>query len=142
MKVATRSPACLAGGAGGTGAVSAKEKLLERVRRSSEAEAEETLRLLDAREDPVTCLPEEAPLEDEEISAEEEVAVQEAGEEPAAGAGALCHEEIERRRSAPSPLSPARRRRPRAGRGLGSRTPSATAGSKTATSPATVVEVG
>ena len=107
--------------------MSAKEKLLERVRRSSEAEADETLRLPDAREDPVTRLPDEAAVEDEEISAEEEVAVQEAGGGPAAGAATICQEEIERRHVAPSPLSPTRRRRRRAGRGLGSRAPSATA---------------
>lgn len=76
--------------------VTAKEQLLERVRGLSEAEAAETLRVLDARQDPLNRRLNEAPLEDEEISAEEESAVQEARDERAAGAGLISHEEIKR----------------------------------------------
>jgi hypothetical protein len=76
--------------------VTAKEKLLERVRGLSEAEAAETLRLLDARQDPVLRMLDSTPVEDEEISAEEEAAVQEARDELAAGAPLISHEEIKR----------------------------------------------
>jgi hypothetical protein len=89
--------------------MTAKEKLLERVRRLSEAEADETLRLLEMRDDPVVRLLEDAPPEDEEISEEEEAAVQEARDELAAGAQTISHEEIKREFVAPTPLSPARR---------------------------------
>ncbi len=65
--------------------VTAKEKLLERVTKLSEAEADETLRLLDARDDPVVTLLDNAPLEDEEISAEEEAAAAEGRADIAAG---------------------------------------------------------
>lgn len=77
--------------------MTAKEKLLERVTRLSEAEAEETLRLLDDREDPVMHLLDSAPLEDEEISAEEEAAVREAHEELAAGEPTIPLAEIKRK---------------------------------------------
>ena len=76
--------------------MTAKEQLLERVRRLSEAEAAETLRLLDARQDPLTRRLEDAPLEDEEIPPEEEAAVQEARDELAAGVPLISHEEIKR----------------------------------------------
>lgn len=76
--------------------MTAKEKLLERVMRLSEDEADETLRLLEGQEDQVVRLLDEAPLEDEEISPEEEAAVQEAREEVAAGAATISHEEIKR----------------------------------------------
>jgi hypothetical protein len=77
-------------------AVTAKERLLERVRGLSEAEAAETLRLLDARQDPLNRRLDDAPLEDGEISPEEEAAVQEARDELAAGAELVSHEEIKR----------------------------------------------
>lgn len=77
-------------------AVTAKERLLERVRGLSEDEAAETLRLLDAREDPLNRRLDDAPVEDEQISAEEEAAVQEARDELAAGAELGSHEEIKR----------------------------------------------
>ena len=77
-------------------AVTAKEQLLERVRGLSEAEAAETLRVLDARRDPLNRRLDDAPLEDEEISPEEEAAVQEARDELAAGAELVSHEEIKR----------------------------------------------
>jgi len=76
--------------------VTAKERLLERVRGLSEAEAAETLRLLDARDDPLNRRLDDAPLEDEDISPEEDAAVQEAREELAAGAELISHEEIKR----------------------------------------------
>jgi hypothetical protein len=45
-----------------------EERLRERVRGLSEAEAAETLRLLDARQDPLSQRLDDAPVEDEEIS--------------------------------------------------------------------------
>lgn len=77
-------------------AVTAKEQLLERVRRLSETEAAEALRLLDARQDRLSRRLDDAPLEDEVISAEEEAAVQEARDGLAAGAELISHEEIKR----------------------------------------------
>jgi hypothetical protein len=77
-------------------AVTAKEQLLERVRGLSEVEAAEALRLLDARQDPLSRRLDYAPLEDEEISPEEEAAVQEARDELASGAALISHEEIKR----------------------------------------------
>ena len=65
--------------------MTAKEQLLERVMKLSEAEADETLRLLSTRDDPVLRLLDDAPLEDEEISAEEEAAVAEGRADIAAG---------------------------------------------------------
>lgn len=52
--------------------------------------------LLDAREDPLNRRLVDAPLEDEEISAEEEAAVQEARDELDAGADLIPHEQIKR----------------------------------------------
>jgi len=60
--------------------MTAKEKLLERVTRLSEDEAEETLRLL---EDPVVTAFRDAPEDDEPWTAEDERAVREADEDPA-----------------------------------------------------------
>ena len=76
--------------------MTAKEQLLERVRQLSETEAAETLRLLDARQDSLNRRLDDAPLEDEEISPEEEAAVQEARDELAAGADLISHEDIKR----------------------------------------------
>lgn len=76
--------------------MTAKERLLERVRELSEAEAAEALRLLDARQDPLNRRLEDAPLEDEHISPAEETAVQEAREELEGGGGLISHEEIKR----------------------------------------------
>ena len=76
--------------------MTAKEQLLNRVRGLSEVEAAETLDLLDARQEPLTRRLKDAPLEDEEISPEEEAAVQEAREELAAGTALISHEEIKR----------------------------------------------
>lgn len=76
--------------------MTAKEQLIERVRALSEAEAAETLRLLDAREDPLTRRLDQAPDEDEAISPEEQAAVEEARDELAAGAELISDEEIKR----------------------------------------------
>ncbi len=70
---------------GRIGPMTAKEKLLERVTKLSEAEADETLRMLDLRKDAVVRLLDDAPLEDEEISAEEEEAAAEGRADIAAG---------------------------------------------------------
>jgi hypothetical protein len=77
-------------------AVTGKERLLDRVRGLSEAEAAEALRLLDARQDPLNRRLDDAPLEDEEISPKEEAAVRQARDELAAGAEPISHEEIKR----------------------------------------------
>jgi hypothetical protein len=77
--------------------MTAKERLLERVRGLSEEQAAETLWLLDDRDDPVARMLESAPPEDEEISPEEEVAVQEARDELAAGVPTIALEEIKRK---------------------------------------------
>lgn len=63
--------------------MTAKEKLLERVTRLSEAEADETLRLLDEQTDPVVRAFREAPEDDEPWTEEDEKAVREADEDPA-----------------------------------------------------------
>jgi hypothetical protein len=77
--------------------MTAKERLLERVRGLSEEQAAETLRVLDDRDDPVARMLESAPLEDEEISPEEEAAVQEARDELTAGVPTIPLEEIKRK---------------------------------------------
>ncbi len=75
--------------------MTAKEKLLERVTRLSEGEAEETLRLLEDREDPVVAAFREAPEDDEPWTEEDEAAVAEADADFAAGR-TVSHEEIKR----------------------------------------------
>lgn len=78
--------------------MTAKEKLRERVEALSEDEAKEALRLLSEREkDPLMRRLDNAPLEDEEISEEEEAAVQEARDELAAGAPTVSLEEVKRK---------------------------------------------
>jgi hypothetical protein len=76
--------------------MTAKEKLLERAPGWTEHEAEIALRAVEREVDPVSRRFEDAPLEDEEISAEEEAAVQEARDELAAGAATIPHDEIKR----------------------------------------------
>jgi hypothetical protein len=76
--------------------MTAKEKLLERVTKLSEAEADETLRLLDAREDPVVVAFREAPEDDEPWTEADEAAVVEADVDFAAGR-TVSLEEIERK---------------------------------------------
>jgi hypothetical protein len=65
--------------------MTAEEQLRERVERLTEDEAAETLRLLDQRSDALTRLLDDAPLDDEPTTPEEEVAVQEALEAAARG---------------------------------------------------------
>lgn len=65
--------------------MTAKEQLRERVEKLTEDEAAETLRLLDRRSDALTRLLDDAPLDDEPTSPEEEAAVQEAVEAAARG---------------------------------------------------------
>jgi hypothetical protein len=76
--------------------MTAKEKLRERVEALSEQEATDALRLLDQRSDPLSDRLDHAQAEDEEISSEEDAAVQEARDELAAGGALLSHEEIKR----------------------------------------------
>jgi hypothetical protein len=77
--------------------MTAKEKLREAVEALSEKEAEDALRLLaDREDDPLMRRLDNAPLEDEEISEEEEAAVQEARDELQSGAPTISHEEIKR----------------------------------------------
>ncbi len=66
-------------------AMTAKEKLRERIETLTEEEAAEALRLLDQRSDPLMVLLDNAPLDDEPVTPEEDVAVQEAREEIARG---------------------------------------------------------
>lgn len=75
--------------------MTAKEQLLERVTKLSEAEADETLRLLDLRTDPVIVAFRDAPEDDEPWTAGDEAAVAEADADFAAGRTA-SHEEIKR----------------------------------------------
>jgi hypothetical protein len=65
--------------------MTAKEKLRERVETLTEDQAAETLRLLDQRADPLTRFLENAPLDDEPVTAEEEALVAEANADIAAG---------------------------------------------------------
>jgi hypothetical protein len=76
--------------------MTAKEKLLQEAPRWSEREAEVALRAVERELDPVIRRLENAPAEDEEISPEEEAAVQEARDELAAGAPLISHDEIKR----------------------------------------------
>ena len=74
--------------------MTAKEQLRERVEALSEEEAAQALRFLD--EDPLTRRLDSAPLEDEEITAEEE-AVQEARDDLAAGVAPIPLAEVKRK---------------------------------------------
>ncbi len=65
--------------------MTAKEQLRERVEQLTEEEAAATLRLLDQRTDDLTRLLDEAPLDDEPTTPEEEAVVQEALEAAARG---------------------------------------------------------
>ncbi len=77
--------------------VTAKEKLLERAPRWTEHEAEVALRAVEREFAPAIRRFEDAPLEDEEISAEEEAAVQEARDDLAAGVPTIPLAEIKRK---------------------------------------------
>ncbi|MGI8728954.1 MAG: hypothetical protein ACR2LK_03010 [Solirubrobacteraceae bacterium] len=65
--------------------MTAKEQLRERVETLTESEAEHTLRLLDDLRDPMTVLLDDAAIDDEPTSPEEEAAVQEALDAAARG---------------------------------------------------------
>jgi hypothetical protein len=65
--------------------MTAKEQLRERIESLTEDEAADTLRLLDQRRDPLTRLLENAPLDDEPVTPEEEAAIAEANADIAAG---------------------------------------------------------
>jgi len=65
--------------------MTAKEQLRERVERLTEDEAAEALRVLDQRTDALTRLLDDAPLDDEPTTPEEEAAIQEALEAAARG---------------------------------------------------------
>lgn len=65
--------------------MTAKQLLRERIETLSEREAERTLRLLDDIRDPLTVLLDNAPIDDEPVTEEEERAVQEARDEIARG---------------------------------------------------------
>jgi hypothetical protein len=79
--------------------MTAKEKLLERVTRLSEAEAGETLRLLDEQADPVVRAFREAPEDDEPWSEEDEAALAEVEADRAAGVPSIPASEIRRKHS-------------------------------------------
>ncbi len=65
--------------------MTAKEQLGERIEELTEDQAAEALRLLDQRGDALTRLLDDAPLDDEPTTPEEEAAVQEALEAAARG---------------------------------------------------------
>ncbi len=65
--------------------MTAKEQLRERIETLTEREAQRTLRLLDDLRDPVAVFLDNAPLEDEPTTPEEEAAVAEARADVAAG---------------------------------------------------------
>lgn len=74
-----------------------REKLHRIVDKLPEEELEAALKAIEERaDDPMVRRLEDAPAEDEEISAEEEAAVQEARDELAAGAPLASHDEIKR----------------------------------------------
>jgi hypothetical protein len=74
-----------------------KERLHQLVDELSDAEADDALRYVASRrEDPLVQMLDNAPEEDEEISAEEDAAVQEARHELAAGAPTIPLEQVMR----------------------------------------------
>jgi len=75
--------------------MTAKEKLRERIESLTEEEAAEALRLLDRQTDPLSVLLDNAPLDDEPVTPEEEAGVAEARAEIAAGE-VISAEEIRR----------------------------------------------
>jgi hypothetical protein len=66
-------------------AMTAKEQLRERIETLSEQEAERTLRLIDDLRDPLTKFLDDAPVDDEPVTPEEEAAIAEAEADIAAG---------------------------------------------------------
>ena len=77
--------------------MTAKEQVLKEAPRWSEHEAEVALRAVEREGDPVARWLDDAPFEDEEISAEEEAAVQEARDELAAGEPTVPFAEVKRK---------------------------------------------
>jgi hypothetical protein len=77
--------------------MSAKEKLMERVSGLSEAEAGETLRLLEMQKDPVLRAFREAPEDDEPWSEEDEAALAEVEADRAAGIRSIPLAEVKRK---------------------------------------------
>lgn len=77
--------------------MTAKDKLKAAVERLTEAEAEVALRAIEQGTDPVVRRLDSVPLDDEEITAEEEAAVQEARDDLAAGGETISLDEIERK---------------------------------------------
>lgn len=74
-----------------------REKLHRIVDELPEEQLDAALRAIETHsDDPLIRRLEEAPAEDEEISAEEEAAVQEARDELAAGSPLVSHDEIKR----------------------------------------------
>ncbi len=75
-------------------AMTAKEKLRERIEALTEEEASETLRLLDLRADPVIAAFRDAPVDDEPWSEEDEAAAAEGRADVAAGRTAPLDEAL------------------------------------------------
>jgi len=75
--------------------MTAKQQLRERIETLTEDEAERTLRLLDDLRDPLTRFLDDAPLDDEPATPEEEAAIAEAEADIAAGR-TVSLEEIKR----------------------------------------------
>jgi hypothetical protein len=65
--------------------MTAKEKLRARIEALSQQEAEQTLRLLDMRADPMIAAFMDAPFDDEPLTPEEEAALEESRAEHGAG---------------------------------------------------------
>jgi hypothetical protein len=79
------------------GLMTTREKLHQIVDKLPEEELDAALKAIETRtDDPTIRRLEDAPLEDEKISAEEENAVQEARDELAAGAPLVSQDEIKR----------------------------------------------
>lgn len=76
--------------------MTAKEQLRERVEAFSEAEAAETLRLLDEREDPVVRAFRDAPVDDEPWTEADEAAMAEVKADRATGVPTLSLDELKR----------------------------------------------
>lgn len=82
---------------GSIGLVTTREKLHQIVDKLPEEELDAALKAIEARtDDPMIRRLDDAPPEDEEISPEEEAAVQEARDELAAGAPLISQDEIKR----------------------------------------------
>lgn len=79
------------------GSMTTRDRLHQIVDKLPEEELDAALQAIEARaDDPMIRRLDDAPAEDEEISPEEEAAVQEARDELAAGAPLISHDEIKR----------------------------------------------